>query len=585
MQTVPENPEPGPDSRKTPDPTKFRNNYANVAPLRRRLPTEADWDTQEAGADWAIIVNHGMGQQVHFETLESIVLAMRNAELRKRQAAKPIATRVVKLGTLEGRLVELVRAEMTVESGDPRLPAQSVHVYESYWAPLTEGRVTLRDVLQFLGEGAFNGLAYLVRHFGRFDRWAFGSLRHFPIRGWLTALKLLFALFLLFVPVVLANFLAVTQSIHLLFSTILGAAANSTTGKTARQLMDFLTPYVACFEVCLVVFALAVVVLPKLYRSKLLSAESAFLVGLRFVVHLIALVLSFGALLGVVIIEVLLFKADSQLLRFVPINRPWGLLAIWALAIAAAFVCRWFLIQFIGDVAVYVSAHKLSKFDQLRDAIKQTVLNVMGAVYAAKSPLEERSDRAHESPLHDGWKFRYKKIIVVGHSLGSVISYDLLNQLLLEDELNGIQPGATSAGPLYIRDRTKLLLTFGSPLDKIAYLFRIKKSTDELRDAAIAAWQPMIRDYDFRPDRWLNIYSWMDLFSAPLHFYDDPTDPDNGDARRVDNRVDWQAWVPIVAHTAYWTNPMLGDVLFRTITRGHDQTALTTPDRANRPWV
>jgi hypothetical protein len=570
---VPENSEPGSDNRKTQDPTSFRNNYANVAPLRHGLPTESHRETsEEAGADWAIIVNHGMGQQVHFETLESIALALRNAELRERKAAEPIVTRVVKLETLDGRPLELVRAEMTVETGDPRLPAQSAHIYESYWAPLTEGRVTLRDVLQFLGEGAFNGFAYLLRHFGRFDRWAFGSLRHFPIRGWLTALKLLFALVLLFAPVVLANFLAVTQSIYLLFSTILGTAADSTTAKAARQLMDFLTPYVACFEVCLVVFALAVVVLPKLYRSKLLSAENSFLVAARFVIHLIALVLSFAALIGVVVIEVLLFKADSQILRFLPINRPWGLLAIWAIAIAAALVSRWFLIQFIGDVAVYVSAHKLSKFDQLRDAIKQTVLNVMGAVYASKSPLEDRLDRPQESSSRDGWKFRYKKIIVVGHSLGSVISYDLLNQLLLEDELNDIRAEGASAGSLEIRDRTKLLLTFGSPLDKIAYLFRIKKSTDELRDAAIAAWQPMIRDYDFRPDRWLNIYSWMDLFSAPLHFYDDPDNRKNGESKRVANLIDRQAWVPIVAHTAYWTNPLLGDLLYHLITR-HDQTA------------
>jgi len=60
---------------------------------------------------------------------------------------------------------------------------------------------------------------------------------------------------------------------------------------------------------------------------------------------------------------------------------------------------------------------------------------------------------------------------------------------------------------------------FGSPVDKIAYLFRIKKNTDELRAAAFSAWQPLIRSYATRPDRWVNIYSWVDLFSGPLHFY------------------------------------------------------------------
>ncbi len=102
------------------------------------------------------------------------------------------------------------------------------------------------------------------------------------------------------------------------------------------------------------------------------------------------------------------------------------------------------------------------------------------------------------------------------------------------------------------------LLTFGSPLDKIAFLFRIKGSTDELRKAASAAWQPLIRDYGFRPNQWLNIYSWMDLFSAPLHYYDNPDEPGDGGPKRVKNRADWQALIPLVAHTEYWTDNMVG---------------------------
>src|SRR2546426_885980 len=95
-------------------------------------------------AEWAVIVNHGMGQQLHFETLELVVLALRDAEMRAR-------TQIVKLPAAGGGELELLRAEMEVTDADGR--PHSVDLYESYWAPLTEGKVTLRDCTKFLLEG------------------------------------------------------------------------------------------------------------------------------------------------------------------------------------------------------------------------------------------------------------------------------------------------------------------------------------------------------------------------------------------------------------------------------------------------
>src|SRR5215467_2446712 len=530
---------------------RLRTNYAFA-------PSGADQETvtkeaaspNDSPVEWAIIVTHGMGQQIHFETLESIALAIRNAEIRKRKQADPIDTRVAKLETFDGKHIDVVRAEMTVRAEDGT--AHKVHVYESYWAPLTEGRVKLSDVLRFLGEGALNGFGYLFRHFGRFDRWAFGKMRRYRIRGWLTALKLIFALFLLFVPVVLSNFLAVTQSIYLLAMAV-GTRASliPRTPQAAQFPLGLLTPYVVVFEFCLLLFALGTVVLPKFYRSPLLEAEGSFWVAFRWITRAIALVLSFGALGLLVVVEILLVRRDSINLSFLPLDNPWMLAVVWSVAVAAALVSRWFLVQFIGDVAVYVSAHKLSRFDELRQAIQKCVFDVMGAVYSARNSSG----------------FQYKKIIVAGHSLGSVISYDLLNQLLEEDILASSATATVGKMSRNVQERTKLLLTFGSPLDKIAYLFRIKKSTDELREAAAAAWQPLIQSYSFRPEFWLNIYSWMDLFSAPLHFYANPDVPIT--PKDVNNRIDWRAWVPIVAHTAYWTDPILGDSIYDTIVGRH----------------
>jgi hypothetical protein len=195
----------------------------------------------------------------------------------------------------------------------------------------------------------------------------------------------------------------------------------------------------------------------------------------------------------------------------------------------------------MGDVAAYLNAQKLSKFDELRDSIRKSVELVMDAVYRARAS--------------DDGPFFYHHIIVVGHSLGSVISYDVLNRLLIDDPA------------LEVQGRTNLLLTFGSPLDKSAFLFRVKGGTDELREAAAANWQPMIQNYSFRPKQWINLYSWMDIISGKLTFYDDPDLP-NGDAPCVDNRYDPGAVLPLAAHNEYWGNELFGDILYKTCWSG-----------------
>jgi hypothetical protein len=74
---------------------------------------------------------------------------------------------------------------------------------------------------------------------------------------------------------------------------------------------------------------------------------------------------------------------------------------------------------------------------------------------------------------------------LVGRSLGSVVAYDTLNGLLNEDVSRST--------------RTQLLLTFGSPLDKTAFLFRAQSEFSDVREALAAATQPLIVDYALRP--------------------------------------------------------------------------------------
>ncbi len=549
------------------EPGTLRHQYAGVVepvPVleaqTQNVVDESRHLEREPSGPWAIIVNHGMGQQVHSETLESIALAIRNTQIKhfkqahKDAPADRLMTQVVKLKTIDGKCIEMVRAEMIVRDSKQR--AHEVHIYESYWAPLTQGKVTLIEVFQFLGNATVKGFAFLCRHFWQFKRWSFGQMHKYPVRVWLTGIKLIFALLLL-VPILVVSALMISQVGMFLLAALRDVVQHSQVQPDfGALLVSFATPYVIMFEECLVAFGIGTIVLPKLYRSKMLNAEAWTFRAMRFIVKITAILISLGALWY-------LFRAEYQFAirikdaynaKTFPQDDPIRagcLVAVWVAAAAIAYVSRWFLIEFMGDVAVYVSGNKLSKFDELRDAIKQSVMDVMGAVYSAKN-----STGALE----------YEKIAVVGHSLGSVISYDLLNQLLLEDELSQRKDGTGGGVFRNIRYRTKLLLTFGSPLDKVAYLFRIKKNTDELREAAFAASQPLIRSYATRPDRWVNIYSWMDLFSGHLHYYDHPCESE-GDTQRVVNVIDKEAWVPLVAHTEYWTNDILGKQLYETITK------------------
>src|SRR6266571_4258086 len=99
------------------------------------------------GAREAIIVNHGMGQQVPYETIEGVAKAVwRGITHEKNGPDAGCVIRRVRLGTeAKGEVeTELVRAEIEMQHGQQKY---DVHIYESYWAPLTEGKVTLKDLM------------------------------------------------------------------------------------------------------------------------------------------------------------------------------------------------------------------------------------------------------------------------------------------------------------------------------------------------------------------------------------------------------------------------------------------------------
>lgn len=133
----------------------------------------------------------------------------------------------------------------------------------------------------------------------------------------------------------------------------------------------------------------------------------------------------------------------------------------------------------------------------------------------------------------------------------------MLNSIINEDLLLEHSYGAIN--------RTKLLLTFGSPLDKTAFLFRTNISNDfETREALATSMQPIIQSYFYRPKKWINVSSYFDIVSGKLDYYDWPA-KGNTQAAKIENQIDWKAWKPIFAHNQYWKTDKVKNAIYNAI--------------------
>jgi hypothetical protein len=530
---------------------------------------------QVAGHRTAVVVVHGIGQQRKFETLTTVVEGIRRVAGQK---AEPVARNVV-IGD-----ERLSRIELELEDG------RKVDVYEAYWAPITEGQVGIKDVMAFLWGAAKNGVANARRPF---RRWIFG--RHADLDGGRKTL-----VYLVLAAAVLAS-LAFINSLTVLLGTshVLntgpewlknGKAINDMTAAILMFLAavaGFGVAYVAarhqknghpvskkllvsrfglwyfmglCAEIILVAASMALAIgivrdpfwtIAGQWLGAGLAALTTVLLTLSVLIALLALRRSrkrladlLLAALALVLLATVLVLAGAR--GHVSPDQIFGLLR-WDLGIASAALAwvsaRWiaiwialawvsararaFLVQYVGDVAVYVSPRTLDRFDTLRDRIRECSYKVASALYRAA----------------DDGSFLYRNVVILGHSLGSVAAYDCLNRMLNEDAV-------AKDGGLRVRGRTSGLVTFGSPLDKTAFLFEINADCNNATRAALAATvQPLIGDPATVSIHWDNIYSPWDIISGDLDFFGEAAGKN-----RVANDVDLDAVTPLGAHNEYWTN-------------------------------
>ena len=585
----------------TPEEADKRTQYSVAAPGSEPV-------AETARKRIAIFVAHGMGQQIPFETLDAIAESLRayDARLTGRDS-KPVSS-TIKAGPDQW----LQRVELNLKSGTSQIEA---HVYEGYWAPLTEGRITLRQVMNFLAGAGSNGLQIARK---TFRRWLMGEYQVFPtpirivlyLLVALTSVAALVALNSTIVTVAATRtlfsqtpwwltdglFADLTTTFNAVVTTMAGFAASLAISHyirrwkvpvLARKIWGSVTVLTFLLALFAVILA-GVSVLSLLFLhvrgnvpadaelwQRFASKGSIDQFNGRFDTWALALVLAAAGLrllwwTGVIVVRffrdlgdprgrwltVAMVVAFSFLVAAIilVVHRFFGTLEgserfmaaqrgiAWPLLVAASAFIRLVLVQFVGDVAIYVMPYKVDAFNDLRKEIKEAVYKVAHAVYALKDQAGKRE---------------YDRVIVVGHSLGSVIAYDALNRLIHEDRV------ALAADALHIVDRTRLFLTFGSPLDKTAFIFGAQgHGTTEARESLAASVQPLIQSYDYRPEQWINIYSPWDIISGYLDLYDLPGATSS---RKVNNLKDPEATTLLMAHTEYWNDKLLVQTLYNTL--------------------
>ncbi len=209
--------------------------------------------------------------------------------------------------------------------------------------------------------------------------------------------------------------------------------------------------------------------------------------------------------------------------------------------VALAAVVSYAMTAYVADVAVYTNMDAKSKN------------------FVARNAILDGSTAALKMLLACG---EYDRVILAGHSLGSAIAYDTIDEILAEFNANP-NPQRDDRPELALTlaqlESLKGLLTFGCPLDKIYYFFREHVKRDQAIRAQILSMLHSFRkkrtgrdygefafNYKFgQLDElvWLNAWARMDFVSGNLQFY------------YVNDQRQFPYRVPALAHLSYWGDP------------------------------
>ena len=221
------------------------------------------------------------------------------------------------------------------------------------------------------------------------------------------------------------------------------------------------------------------------------------------------------------------------------------------------------VVDVIGDVALYTSTDRKSEYFPVRRRVINGAVDMIESLIAPKDHSTGSENDPHSAP-------EYGRVIVVGHSLGTAVGYDALNRV--NNRMN-----ARITDPS-LAEKLDGFVTFGSPLDKIAYFFRgggaegqvilrqILSQNVGFRsknvDQELKTLDPQLESHieDFVGDKmvWINFWDPKDPISGTLDFF---TVDEN---RRLNMGQPWGK-----AHVTYWEDAtMFKEIIEKVLLKG-----------------
>jgi hypothetical protein len=484
--------------------------------------------SEAAKKNLAIMVVHGIGEQNPYETLDGFARGLDQYYRDNYQANS----------TLRPERIDYSQASRMCVHLEPPTAAGSVwrriSLFEYYWAPETEDKITYRESLLFLIRTGLSPLRKLSVNLQEISQ---AGKKRTILRALGIFVREIVRAVLIFIPLIFA------------LGALLWWLTNPPSLSGARALFEqFLHSapwwvtgiFSLCSTLAVVMATFLVQQAWSLLRRKGTSTEK-YAEWSWVALAVLVLVLALGTAEWMWSSHFDLSKAVTNLIW----NRQ--VLALVA-TLAVAYVVRGILTGFVGDIAVYVTADEKSKNYAARRAI-----------------LKGSCELVHDLLRSDD----YDHVIIAGHSLGSVIAYDTVNKLIGEVATRYAGPKAHNT--LTEKHLAKLsgLLTFGSPLDKIYYFFREQVEKDQAIRAQLVSYiHPFRRKSsgrNYKPFeltkpalpvmkvRWLNVWSPFDPVSGHLDFYE------------ADDQNSLWYWIPGAAHLSYWRDQRFYTLLVKTL--------------------
>lgn len=253
----------------------------------------------------------------------------------------------------------------------------------------------------------------------------------------------------------------------------------------------------------------------------------------------------------------------------------------WPLQIVSsvALLFAWFryreaITDFVNDVRLYIEPRGV-----VERAVVQRIDERVGNQFLRMIGLnwEFRPLPSHQLLEVGGERLSFNRVMWVAHSLGTVISYNVLSALFHKAaELERTGDDEQKKGIALFRRALSRFVTMGSPLDKVAFLFKKKSLVpwpNARRRALLIDGETLASKEPAETEWWINFYHVLDPVSGALEssFICGNQPPSNIHIR--------SGLIPGFAHVAYWRDPAtLRFILGRTF------GARYLEDKEYRPW-